>query len=365
MDAAHYGVVIGPASALTDVPTGSTKDALTRRNDVLSSGRVRAIVRLPAGLLTTQPRRRLGLWILGPEQVGVEKQLWSCAVADLTNNQLDDHTVDTLVTDLVAHLHGLGHHYPHFVRSMSTVSLRARRTLFPPLVSSPLSIESAAEIVLRAQAAVDKLATPTESMTAPNVSVRETPLRPANPTVLGVAVSNRDVRVVPGHRIPDNHLTHQRGTKVFGVAELTGEYPIGHRRIDRLVFARYPSGRYTEPGDVVFCQSPRPVALVDHDGGSVVVYPARIARSCNAVFVPAVLAADINRQAPGAKAWKAWTVRRVPPDQTEPLTTVLADISHERDLLIERLSHLDRAAQELTTAVVSGEAVINLNPKDR
>jgi len=361
----HYGVVIGPASALTDEPLGSLTAAINRRVDILNSGRLRAVVRLPTGLLTTRPRRRLALWILGPEQVGVDRSEWFAGVADLANVDLSDGNIDILVTDLVAHLHGWVQHHPHFVRGVPTAQLRKGRTLFPPMVIADLRIDSAADIVLRAQDAVERLASPVECSAAPNVSIREAEVKAPGSVVLGVAASNRDIQVLPGHRINSDHVTLGPGTKVLGVPELTGEYAVGQRRIDRLVFAQYGGGKYTEPGDVVFCHSPRPAALVDRQGGSVVVYPARIIRSRDSSFVPAVLAADINCQPGGAKVWKAWSIRRVPADQTGPLSTALADFARERDALLERISRIEQAIEEVTTAVTSGEAIITPDNKDR
>ena len=82
---------------------------------------------------------------------------------------------------------------------------------------------------------------------------------------------------------------------VIGPSEVLGEAAIGSRRIDLLTFAAaYPSGRLTEPGDVVVSASPRVGAIVDTEGGSVVQAPARVLRITAAGrshFLPAVLAA--------------------------------------------------------------------------
>ena len=364
MAADHLGIVIGPASALCDVPEGNATAALSVRNDVLKTGRVRAVVRLPTGLLTTRPRRRLALWVFGPSPGAGDQRQGSTAAADLANVDLDAATTDLLVTDLVAAVGG-GAHHPHFLRWVDDVSLRSGRTLFPPLTPTILSLDSAADQVLRTRTAFDRLTPTAEPCVPPSVSVREREITSLMPTALGVAASNSDIRILPGHRIDPGDFTTGDGTPVLGVPELTGGAAAGARRIGRLVFAGYSAGKYTEPGDVVFCQSPYPAAVVDARGGSVVVYPARIARARNACFVPAVLAADINHQLAGATVWKSWTVRRVPADQTGPLAAALADISREQESLIIRLSQLAQAAEELTAAVVSGEAVVTLNPKDR
>ena len=61
-------VIIGTASALTDPLRAPATVAI--RSSLLRTGRVRAIVRLPAGLLPTKPRQQLALWVLGPAHPG-------------------------------------------------------------------------------------------------------------------------------------------------------------------------------------------------------------------------------------------------------------------------------------------------------
>ena len=84
--------------------------------------------------------------------------------------------------------------------------------------------------------------------------------RPTETTV-GSAVERREIRLIPGHRLDAADL-HPDGTvPVLGVEEIVGSVATGQRRVDRLEFAsRYPSGRSTEPGDVVFCTAPRPAS---------------------------------------------------------------------------------------------------------
>ena len=76
-------VVIAPAAVLTEPVAHS--DGLAR-TDVLRSGRVRAIVKLPAGLVTSAPREALALWVLGRETGDVPVADRFTAVADLTES---------------------------------------------------------------------------------------------------------------------------------------------------------------------------------------------------------------------------------------------------------------------------------------
>ena len=73
--------------------------------------------------------------------------------------------------------------------------------------------------------------------------------------------------------------TATTGSRILGREELLDPHIAPPRFITLLDFAaNYPAGPLTEPGDVVFCTSPRPAAMVDAEGGAVVVFPARILR---------------------------------------------------------------------------------------
>ena len=119
------------------------------------------------------------------------------------------------------------------------------------------------------------------------------------------ALGARSLRVIAGNRVDPADLHATNGAPVIGPAELIGDWPPGERLVDRLKFgASYDAGRYTEPGDVVFCTSPRVGAIVDRRGGSVVVSPARVLRVDRHKphgLLPQVIAADINRLVPQAK----------------------------------------------------------------
>ena len=75
-------IVVAPAGALTDAVNFA--EALAR-TDVLRSGRVRAMVKLPTGLVTSAPREALALWVLGRETGDVPIGDRFTAVAALTD----------------------------------------------------------------------------------------------------------------------------------------------------------------------------------------------------------------------------------------------------------------------------------------
>lgn len=154
---------------------------------------------------------------------------------------------------------------------------------------------------------------------------------------------------------------------MIGVQELAGVARLGSRTIDRLLFAaNYPAGHYTEPGDVVFCTTPRPAAMVDVDGGSVVIAPARIARVIEGRSIsPHVLAADINAAPAHAKTFRALTVRQIPADQAAALDRGLADLRSERAALAARIGTVDELTELLIAGASSGAVTITMTTEGR
>ncbi|QDO89547.1 hypothetical protein FNH13_15400 [Ornithinimicrobium ciconiae] len=305
-------VVVGPASALTDRPTSA--DADRARDAVLRSGRLRAAIRLPAGLLVHAPRQHLALWVLGPAHPEVPVADRWTVVGDLTDAALDAITTDDLVTDVLASLVDprlVGHHAYRFVHRVVTSTLIPGRV---PLVDTRSPVVSHG----RGTRTLDDL------------------------------ISRRECRLIPGNRVDPAHL-QPNGRAVIGPEELTGSLPPGSRAVDPLTFpAAYPTSRDTEPGDVIFCTSPRPAAMVDRDGGTVVLAPARTLRvtpdSDKGVpdLVPDVIVADINGTR--GRDWRRWQIRLVSPKRQDSLHVELAGIDAERRELHDRLAQLDHQA---------------------
>lgn len=169
---------------------------------------------------------------------------------------------------------------------------------------------------------------------------------------------------VKGNRVTDAHLGGAGGLPVIGPAELLDPTAVRSRWISLLDFtAACPAGRLTEPGDVVFCTSPRPAAMVDAYGGAVVVFPARILRidaGDPGGLVPAVAAADINGVTPGDKNWRQWRLRRAPDAARRPLEAVLAALQHEQREARQRVARLE----ELATLILDGVAGGSLTLRD-
>ncbi|EMY35814.1 hypothetical protein D477_002451, partial [Arthrobacter crystallopoietes BAB-32] len=350
MDDAQRAVIIGPAAVLADAAASRALDDI--RSDVLRSGRVRAIVKLPQGLVKSKPRQAQALWVLGPAHLDVPiGERWTMT-ADLSGTELDAATVQDLVSDLAA---AMGNH--EFVRAhafrfarlvLTRVLLASRGSLTQPpgtqRSATTTGPANAAADLVRAEQLIATLntsggavLTASAGNVPPNTSACALwPLEievqavagqvggqasavPA-PTTIGKLLKSRSLVYLPGTRVDEMDIEHGSvrsggvGAPVFGTPELHGHTATRERRIDRLLLAaKYPHAQLTEPGDIVFCTGATPAAEVDEEGSAVVTYPARVLRinARNAPdLLPELLAADINSAPAGG--WRSWPARTVP-----------------------------------------------------
>ncbi|MGH3793833.1 MAG: hypothetical protein ACRDSP_02980 [Pseudonocardiaceae bacterium] len=369
MDDGHRAVAIAAASVLSDRIRDRREDEL--RDALLRCGRVRAIVRLPKGLVVSKPRQALALWVLGPAHGIVPLEDRRTMVADLTDVEPADldqgsAAIGDLVSDLVvamADRSTVRSHAFRFVRPALTRDLLAgggdlvaRRpgVLRPPRIPGSEIAVRIAELTA-ALSSADAVAPPV----CAGIEARDTVEGSPPPLTLGEAIAARQVRMIAGNRMDREDLSG--GTvRVIGPEELTGAIRSGARGVDRLAFsATYPAGRYTEPGDVVFCTSPRPAALVDVEGGSVVLAPTRVLRITPASgLLPEVLAGDINAVPAEARTWRGWTIRRVPPAERVALADALAAIERQRIHALNRVALLGELTQLVMRGVTSGSLTL-------
>jgi hypothetical protein len=169
-----------------------------------------------------------------------------------------------------------------------------------------------------------------------------------------------------GIRLEETDLNREAGSRILGRDELMDPYNHQSRFIALLDFAaRYPAGRLTEPGDVIFCTSPKPAAMVDTEGGAVVVFPARILRidaGNPGGLLPAVVVRDINGLKPADKTWRNWRLRRAPEAQRNPLNDALKTLQHEQAEARQRLERLEELATLITDGVAGGSLTLT-DPK--
>jgi hypothetical protein len=364
MDDAQRAVMIAPARVLCDALAGAAGGL---RSDLLRSGRVRAIVRLPQGLLRSKPREAHALWVLGPSFDGVPiGERWTM-VADLSTRKLTEDVSQDLISDVVASMGDRATIRAHSFRFARLVQTRVLLASRGSLVATPShgitkGPTGGTESALRIEELVRILqARNSRDSAAPEVHPVEPNTNTQAASIEELAAAG-NLRYINGNRLDDADLTPSAGTRILGTDELLNPHGAQPRFITLLDFAaNYPAGRLTEPGDVVFCTSPRPAAIVDNDGGSAVVFPARVLRidaGDPGGLVPDVVAADINSLPAADKAWRQWRLRRTPDAQRKKLSETLARLQHEQQEARERLKQLEELATLITDGVAGGSLTL-------
>lgn len=353
-------VIVAPASLLTDrLPDRSLA---AQRSHVLRIGRVRAIIRLPRKLVTQLPRQALALWVLGPDPSTVDLAERRIATADVSDEPLSDAVITELVDDVVAAMADPGlaraHSFAQTRWAGATAVLAAQGSLVAPGAARRTTADAAGLAVEIEQ--LRSLPGPgRDPLGGAEVTPGSASALPA--TSVGRALLDRAVRMVPGNR-HGFATTGDGNVAVLGVIELIDTAPGPGRRVDRLAFlGGWEANRLTEPGDVVFCSSPRPAAVVDTAGGCAVEFPARILRVHPVVgegLSPHVLAHDINAQPAHAREWRSWPVRRVPASQLGPLTDAVTSVARERHDALARATDLGLLTDTLIRAVCDGALVL-------
>ena len=363
MDDSQRAVVIAPARVLCDALAGEQGNL---RSDLLRSGRVRAIVRLPAGLLRAKPREQQALWVLGPSFADVPiAERWTM-VADLGTTPLSLDVSQDLISDIVASMGDRATIRAHSFRFARLVHTRVLLAAKGSLVSVPTAGSTTAARGAEAALRVDELVRLLSSGASERSVLPAVQPAPAAPGTASATVqellSTGALKYLKGNRINETHLDWRTGTRVLGSAELLQPHTAAQRFITLLDFAaNYPAGRLTEPGDVVFCTSPRPAAMVDTEGGAVVIFPARVLRIDQGDpggLVPDVVAADINGLKPADKTWRNWRLRRTPEAQRNPLNDALKTLQHEQAEARQRLERLEELATLITDGVAGGSLTL-------
>ncbi|WP_211882586.1 hypothetical protein [Pseudarthrobacter albicanus] len=364
MDDQQRAVIIAPARVLCDMPLAAVAAGL--RSGLLRTGRVRAVVRLPQGLLRSKPREAQALWVLGPSFAEVPiAERWTM-VADLSARDLTEDVGQDLVSDIVASMGDratIRAHSFRFARLVQTrVLLAGKGSLVAAQSRGPARGVGGAEAVLRVEELVRLLHTGGSAKPAALAVRAGDPQASAKPATVRELIAAGNLSYIKGNRLEDAVLKQTEGTQVLGPDELLNPHGAQPRHISLLDFAaNYPAGRLTEPGDVVFCTSPHPVATVDAHGGSAVVFPARVLRidaGDPGGLLSDVVAADINSLPAADKSWRQWRLRRTPDAQRRNLSQTLAALQHEQREARERLRRLEELATLITDGVAGGSLTL-------
>lgn len=331
----HIGVLVGPASALTDALSG---DLQRRRADVLRVGNVVAAVRLPRGLWRAAHRQNLALWVcLGGAD---ERQPCVTDLAAVSEPDLGD-----FATDIAAGLAQTDVRAFRYARRVDRAGVLAGGA-FVPRGTRAVRLSSADRATH-----VERIHAVTLTTTAPlqpiDVLVEPSPGRlKLRHRSLGELRADGKLTLKRGNRIDLSHVAPGGTVRI-----LPAEVPVA---LDPLDAERlYPRATRTEPGDVVFVERPKPRAWVDPVGGAMVASPARILRlSGVADFGPRTLAAVINEIATEGSEWPTWTVPVMSADEAARLEVTLADVERYEAEALRRVG----AARELTRTLIDGVA---------
>lgn len=358
-------IILGPAPQLCDRIDDPRVGRV--RDDILRSGRLRAAVRLPKGLLSGRSRQSLGLWLVTGDPFGVALQHRQTATADLSDVGLGSAERAELVGDLVAaaapaHL-GRAHAF-RFLREISTPRLLARRgDLVPRRVAAPEAsrVPAAERVVeiLDLMRDVDGSEPRGVGLGGCEVRVGDRP-GGVRLMTLGQLVAGGRARLLPGVRLHDEVLVAGGSVRVWSPIQLLDSDSSPSLRADPITLtAQHPRSVRTEPGDIVFATAPRPRAVVDHEGLAVVRYPARILRCRTGVgLVPEAVAAALNSLPDHARAWRTWQLPLIDPADADLLGPVLLEIDERRRSSRRRLALLDRLSSALLDAVASGAVTL-------
>lgn len=379
----HTAVVIAPASILVD-PIRD-REALSIRSGIVRSDRLRAAIRLPEGLLVTKPGMSMALWVLGaPDERIAPADRWT-VLADVGHRSLDHATIDGVVSDVVAAMGDWesvrAHAFAFGAVHRTSVLLAADRLgLMVPRDERPAP--GGADVASRVMTLVDSVNGHSRRVVGDlQVQVAyDGPTASSMPTA-GELVARQKLAVVAGNRVDDRDIRADGNVRVIGPEELLGERRLGERRVDRLTHTtKYPNSRYTEPGDIVFCTAPSFGVMVEPDGGSLVLAPARVFRIRPGEtdgLMPEVIARHLRRWAStrkpagavrGGRRWRDWTIPMLDSEQVDAMTTVLRELDarrREAQDLLDSLNELtDTMVDGVTRGVLSVTAQNGFDPEE-
>ena len=351
----EVGVLLGPASLLCDA--GLPKQILALRADVLRDSCLRAAVRLRHGHLSDAPRQALGVWLL---QGGAQGK--DVALADLSGTRVEDVDGDDLATDLLAAFADDDRRHFRYLRVIPRLRFLAQRAIVPPGVRARLlgrggasrHLERVHELTLSMATLIPSYDVTVEPAPGSLVVRSET---------LEELVAARRLVMKRGARL-DVSFASREGS-VVTINPSSDAPPLRFDPLD--VEQHFPRAVRTEPGDVVYVTDPRPRAVVDSEGGSLVTPPARILRlltpdksrdgeeaSRVPKLGPHTLAETINRQAESAKDWHAWPVPVLSPEESDALEAELAKIAETRTALLGRVDGLQSLLETLIDGTADG-----------
>lgn len=369
-------IVVTPAD--TTAALDPTSDAGVLRGELLASGSVKAVLRLPGGLVPYRPGYEVALWVLTADYAAGERG--KVLLADVSDRTLSPGLVDALVADVLAwrdeRFDPDAHSRVHTVATPVSVLIASPRPLVPRYLPSEDDLRwKVPERVARTLELerVVREARPDARRLNSNLSAVPMPRPPRTATIAELSGRGgpKKLSLRKGTRLPAGLIRSASSTvnatnsyPVFGPAEVLGESEPGSRRVDRIEFERScPGARHSKPGDVIITTAPRPAAAVDHDGHSVVEFPARILRieeDGERHFTPRVLAALLDRagRADGAirptQRLQELALPLLSPSELKRLDNLLTELEERRNRARREIAALDELRRIAATGLADG-----------
>ncbi|MBI1758770.1 MAG: hypothetical protein HYR62_06040 [Actinobacteria bacterium] len=334
----EVAIALGPASVLCDRLRGRAE---RDRATTLRSGRLVAALRLPRGMWREAHRQALGLWLCSGDTTTNRPR-----VADLGGVPPTEVSLPDLSADLSAALaddHRRGFRY---LRTADLPTILTGTAVVPPGARAPRwagSPDGHLDRIRAASLVTAQPVTPFDVLVAGSggrLVLRQRSLGELHDA--GLLKVLRGARINPADADP-------AGT----VAVLTADPTATPLMLDPVEAQhRYPRAQRTEPGDVIFVETPTPGAQVDQYGGSLVATPARILRLGPQTGLGRYIAAAIINHYSQSGEWRAWTVPILDVPGADALEATLADA----DRYLANLRHRRQAAHDLVVALIDGTA---------
>lgn len=348
LDHDDVALVVGPPRVLLD-EIGDETDS--ERADLLRTGSVRGVIALPAGLVPSRPRQKLGLWVLASAQSAVPPRERRMYIADLSEKELDE-ILEGLLTDIAALLedpqtrHARAFRYGRILPIYRVLADGRALTALVDTTPQPLRPRDAANTIVASQQSVENLSQHIAELMPPNLRIAPCAVEASDSqrsaavwTSLQSLVDARRLALLPGHRFDPADLgtAESQEQERHGIPVVTADSVLQRSaprmRIAALKLAQYPNAELTEPGDVVFTTNP-PSAWVDREGSSVVLAPVRTLRPRDPGVLAEVLRSDITAER--ARNWKTWQVRR------------FASVPHGLETGLEQIRQLEVQLEQIT-----------------
>ncbi|WP_411574205.1 hypothetical protein [Streptomyces fradiae] len=368
-------LVLGPADALVDALRGTEESRL--RSALLRGNVVEAVIALPGGALPYRPGYRTALWVLNRSPIPAAEG--KVLLADISAEPLTESVGRRLADDILLWraegFRAIDGHDPRYGRAVDVAVLDRAfgGPLTPPappasaLLSRTVSERPAliAEAEAHLERAVVRARLYEDERGAYRGRVLRRIGRMPKRTTLGALIAEGRVTKLRGYRLAEEHLTVEGHHRVLGPEEVTGQSPVDSRAMDRLVLASaYDRVALTEPGDIVYTLAPRLGIFVDHEGFSIVAFPARILRvnrDGERPLTPRVLAAllgaarNTGRSPSAVRAARRIEGYQLPdlePDDMERFDALLVE-TEQRERLLRAQAEALAEARRLTVAGVS------------